>query len=160
CGSLDGSTSSPSVLATVKGELSLTTSAPSTPDHVHVACAAYVAALRGQSQAFRERKNADGWVAGVVARTRRRRRARIFAVASPLLAAAALVLFVRGRPWQATVVPAGGSATSLESGEMRFKGEPSVVVIRERAGRQERIVGSFDVQASDAIRVEVSVDRE
>jgi hypothetical protein len=37
CGSLDGSPGKPSVLTTVTGELSLTASAPSMPDHVHVA---------------------------------------------------------------------------------------------------------------------------
>jgi hypothetical protein len=69
-------------------------------------------------------------------------------------------MFLRGRARQETVVSTVASPTQLESSEMRFKGELSVVVIRERAGRQERIVGSFVVQASDAIRVEVSVDRE
>jgi hypothetical protein len=125
------------------------------------ACAAYVSVLRAQAQAFRERTHGDAWVARTLAKERtRRRRAGLVAVAGPLVLAAAVALFLRGRLRQEPVVPTIASNTPFESGEMRFKGELSVVVIRERAGRQEQIVGSFGVRPLDAIRVEVSVDRE
>jgi hypothetical protein len=133
-------------------------------------CAGYVHALRRGAQGFRDRregrdgKEAGGYVTRVLERmqraTRSRRRAQIIGLATPLLAAAALLLLVRGRPRQEIVVPGAGPSAPVESGEMRFKGELSVAVIRERDGRQERIVGPFGVRAADGIRIEMSVDRE
>jgi predicted anti-sigma-YlaC factor YlaD len=124
-------------------------------------CAGYVSALRQEAQTFRDRRDADGYVTRALERKQRaRRRAQVIGVAAPLLAAAAFLLFVGGRPQRETVVQSVEPSGPPESGEMRFKGELSVAVIRERNGRQERIVGSFGVRAGDGIRVEVSVDQE
>jgi hypothetical protein len=136
--------------------------------HEHLAsckeCGMYVDTLRQEARIFREQRargDADAYVARAVERVRRgRRRARVLGVATPLLAAAAFLLLVHGRPPEATVVSsAEPSASPPLSAQTRFKGELSVAVVRERDGRQERIVGPFEVRASDGIRVEVSVDR-
>jgi hypothetical protein len=129
------------------------------------ACAGYVAALERRAQAFRERPDAEGPLRRAIARTRgdlrSRRRARVWTVAGPLLAAAAVLLFVRGRQAPTEVSSRVDTASSPSgSGDVRFKGELSVAAIRARAARQDRLVGSFGVRAGDAVRVEVSVDQE
>ena len=129
-------------------------------------CTQYVAALENAKRVFRERPGANGPLQralaaapqGALARTH----ARGLAAGSALLAAAALALFVgvRPPPPRAELPPAEPARESAASGEMRFKGELSVAVIRERGGSQDRLVGPFAVRPSDAVRVEVSVDRE
>ena len=138
--------------------------------HAHLGscanCTQYVAALQEEGRAFRGRSNATDPLRRALGGSARgawtKGRVRGLAVGSSLLAAAAVVLFVslRTHPRPAedlrvTELTSGASG----SGEMRFKGELSVAVIRERAGRQERLVGPFGVRPFDAFRVEVSVDR-
>lgn len=130
-------------------------------DHVRAChdCAAYVGTLRHRAKAFREGANAHVHLARALERNRDRRRMRVIVVAAPVIAAAAMALLVlRARPPEPTSVP--GPEPTAQSGETRFKGKLSVAVIRERDGRQERIVGPFEVRASDRIRIEVSIDRE
>ncbi|HEY4015565.1 MAG TPA: hypothetical protein VGM06_19635 [Polyangiaceae bacterium] len=129
------------------------------------ACAGYLKALREEAQAFRARPGASGALRRAVEQAERasrsRRQARAVTVAGPLLAAAVVLLVVRARSGSTPPVPIVETlAPPGSSGEMRFKGELSVAAIRERAGRQDRLVGPFAVRASDAVRVEVSVDQE
>jgi hypothetical protein len=145
--------------------------------------------LRTQAARFRERTDAAAFVSKVRAsadaapappttaspRGRSARAAsiaRIGYVAGPLLAAALVLLVVRGRgqgdgapaipgttpSLQATVGATATTATT--AAESRFKGGLVVAVVRERAGHQERLTGPFQVRAGDRVRVEVSIDRE
>ncbi len=126
-------------------------------------CTQYVAALQDEGRAFRGRQQATEPLRRALDASSptawTKRRARGLAVGSSLLAAAAVALFVSVR----RPPPVGDARITgpepSHAGEMRFKGELSVAVIRERAGRQERLVGAFGVRPSDAVRVEVSVDR-
>ena len=126
-------------------------------------CSGYVSALQQEARRFRDRRDpskAYGFVTHALQRVQRaRRRAKAAGVAAPLLAAAAFLLVLRGRSLQETVFQGAQTVAPAQSGEMRFKGELSVAVIRERDGRQERIIGPFGVRAADGIRVEVSVER-
>jgi hypothetical protein len=128
------------------------------------ACGRYVEGLRGAARAFHERPDAAGPLRRAIAQSERtsraRWRARVVGVAAPLLAAAVVLVVVRSRSGSMGVAPiVEPLAPSGSSGEMRFKGEVSVAVIRERTGRQERLVGPFGVRPSDAVRVEVGVDQ-
>jgi hypothetical protein len=127
-------------------------------------CARYVKALEQEANTFRRRSDAAGPLRRAVAQveggSRARWAARTAALAGPLLAAAVVLLLVRPRSGSTTPVPSAEPlAPPGSSGEMRFKGELSVAAIRERGGRQERLVGPFAVRPSDAVRVEVSVDQ-
>jgi hypothetical protein len=126
-------------------------------------CSSYVGALGDQVRAFRASADPKLFAARVKARAARSGgasnagRARVFYMMSPLLAAAAaLILWLRAPPRVAPTMP--GTASTSES--PRFKGERVVAVVRERGGRQERILGPFTVAPGDRIRVEVAVDRE
>jgi hypothetical protein len=126
-------------------------------------CTQYVAAIEAEGRAFRERPGANGPLQRALAAAPEGGRAwssvRGLALGSALLAAAAVVLFVGVRPHPPRADLPHAEPEPAFSGEMRFKGELSVAVIRERGGRQERLVGPFGVRPSDAVRVEVSVDR-
>jgi hypothetical protein len=49
-----------------------------------------------------------------------------------------------------------GSTASSE----HFKGGLTIAVIRERAGRQDRLTEPFEVEPGDRIRLEIAVDRD
>jgi hypothetical protein len=127
-------------------------------------CTLYVAALEDEGRAFRAQPGANAPLQRALAaasqRARAWRRSCALAGGSGLLAAAVVVaLFVGVRPPAPPADFATAEPELAASDEMRFKGELSVIVIRERAGWQERLVGPFGVRPSDAVRVEVSVDR-
>lgn len=133
------------------------------------ACARQVAELREQAARFRGANDADAFVAGAQASATRRLRssaiARIGFVAAPLLAAAVVLLLLRARPPDGApgLVTPGTVATTAPSttattAESHFKGGMVVAVVREREGKQERLVGPFQVRAGDRVRVEVSTD--
>lgn len=126
------------------------------------ACRTYVAALREGAGRFRSRADPMGFVQACEALTERVRpvqnlRGRVMWLAAPSLAiAAALALWLHGRPY--------GHApdfreTTSEADPSRFKGPASIVVVREREGRQTRIVGPVEVASGDRIRVQLDVDR-
>lgn len=133
------------------------------------ACRRYVESLRQEAEEFRAHADAKAFVAEVVARaatkstgalradrTAPRRLVRWgLVVAAPALAAAAAVALVAW-PTRPPLVPVAGS--ELSSGE-HFKGGLTVAVVRERAGRQDRLTAPFEVEPGDRIRVEVDVDR-
>jgi hypothetical protein len=52
------------------------------------------------------------------------------------------------------------ATTAGTTAESRFKGGLVVAVVRERAGRQERLAGPFQVRADDRVRIEVSTDHD
>lgn len=138
------------------------------------ACTRHVAALRAESARFRATSNPAGFVAKAQAAAERRgcsRRAasitRIGLVAAPLLAAALVLLGVRARPTDggpglpATTAPTRTSSpVAADTVGSRFKGGLVVAVVRERMGRQERLVGRLEVRAGDRLRVEVSTDHD
>jgi hypothetical protein len=128
------------------------------------ACAGYVRALREGAQALGRRADAEGPLRRAVEEAERklqgRWRVRALGVTAPLLAAAAVLMVMRSRSGS-TSLPSVEPLSPAESpGGIRFKSELSVAAIRERAGRQERLVGPFEVRPSDAVRVEVSADEE
>jgi hypothetical protein len=104
------------------------------------ACTRYVTTLQEEAAAFRASHDATQFVA----RARRRRPRWSVWVAAPLLAAAAVLIFVQSRS------PPTGT---------RFKGVTQVAVVRDRDGRQERLAGPLVVRAGDRIRIEISNDR-
>jgi hypothetical protein len=136
-------------------------------------CREHVRALREEVARFRSEQGGEEFVKRVrsveAIRAKARRSgtlARIGYVAGPLLAAALVVLVVRGRPGDG-----GGAAGKAHgepsaatppvgTGESRFKGGLVVAAIRERGEQQERLVGAFEVRAGDRVRVEVSTDHE
>ncbi len=136
------------------------------------ACAAYVAKLREDAAAFRRKVEPAAFAEEIriraavpVREPARRTPARIAWVLGPVLAAAAaLLLVVRVRPPAADrspLAPLAPTAVVEAPGEIaHFKGGLSVAVIRERSGRQERLMGPFEVEPADRIRLEVAVDRE
>jgi hypothetical protein len=92
-----------------------------------------------------------------------RRGATVIWLVGPTVAAAALLLWLRANPDVEVSTGAGvgaASAVAPAPDVARFKGGLAVAAIRERGGRQERLSGPFEVQASDRIRVEISVDRD
>jgi hypothetical protein len=103
------------------------------------ACARYVSALRAEAAAFRTSHDPHHFV-----RRLHRRRWALWA-AAPLVAAAAVLLFVHRR--------------SPPEQDLRWKGGLQVAVIRDRQGRQERLAGPFSVRAGDRIRIEIGTDR-
>lgn len=126
------------------------------------ACDQYVAELRSDAAAFRANADPVEFAEKIRARARERgegrretRGARVVWVLGPVLAAAAVaVLWLRLPADAPRVVP-----VSSEGAE-RFKGGFSITVVRERAGRQERLMGPIEVEPSDRIRLEIAVDRE
>jgi hypothetical protein len=140
------------------------------------ACARHVADLREQVARFRATHDPGDLLARARASGERRPRARagpaitrIGLVAAPLLAAALVLLVLRARPTDGGRGPSttGTAAVTTATqpptappGESRFKGGVVVAAVREREGRQERLVGPFEVRAGDRVRVEVSTDRD
>jgi predicted anti-sigma-YlaC factor YlaD len=129
-------------------------------------CTRYVADLREQAATFRAANDAKAFVAraekGALQRERTRGSShleRIALVASPLLAAALVVLVVRLRSEEGGA-PTHETPLTVPATESHFKGEFVVAVIRDRDGHQERITGPFRVRAGDRVRVEVSTDHE
>ncbi len=77
--------------------------------------------------------------------------------------AAAVLFWLRAAPDVRPVpVPAPSTTPSnAPAGDVvRFKGGLAVAAIRDRAGRQERLSGPFDVRPGDRIRVEIAVDQD
>jgi len=129
------------------------------------ACAAYVSRLEREAAAFRARVDPAAFVEGIRARaatSERRRRVRVVWLVGPVVAAAAAVLlWLRASPDGRMSTLSTGAPSSAPPGDVaRFKGGLSVAAIRERGGRQERLIGPFEVQHSDRIRIEIAVDRE
>jgi hypothetical protein len=124
------------------------------------ACTRYVCSLRERVARFRSAQDARLFVAHI--RARRERRASSWSraawVAIPAFAATIMLLVVGVRTLDGNSLPTlrTRSAGNLDS---HFKGGLAVAVIREREGRQERLVGPFQVHADDRIRIEVSTDR-
>jgi hypothetical protein len=127
-------------------------------------CSRYVNELRASASAFRAKGGATAFVAraraGGERRVRAARRSQTAWIVTPVVAAAAVALLVRGRPQVTTQQPAVESKPLVVSPEVHFKGGLSVVVVREREGAQERLVGPFRVRAGDRIRVEISTDKQ
>jgi hypothetical protein len=135
-------------------------------------CRQYVEALGRQARAFAQRPDAEGPLRRALARPPASARSRgplLAVLATPLVAAAAVLVLVLGRVRPITTDPQQASALAPQPlppgdtpspSDMRFKGALSVGAIRDRGGRQERLAGPFAVRAGDAVRIEVSVDRE
>jgi hypothetical protein len=129
------------------------------------ACAAYVARMTAEASAFRMHADPVAFAEAVRRRATARRRAARIWVAAPLVAAAAAVLlWLHATPDVSRGSTVPGSATVTSSAPAndvaRFKGGLSVAAVRERAGRQERLTGPFEVQPSDRIRIEIALDHE
>ena len=79
----------------------------------------------------------------------------------PAFAAAAAVLFYFAK---GNAVSDARNDVELASpsaaGATHFKGELSVVAIRDRDGVQTRFAGPFAIRADDRVRLELAVDRE
>jgi hypothetical protein len=116
------------------------------------ACQRYVGALRQEAADFRARARPKAFAAKVAARASGRpaprSTLRALWLAGPALAAAV-----------ALVVWPSRSPTAPPSGE-HFKGGLTLAVVRERAGRQDRLTAPFEVEPGDRIRIEVAVDRD
>ncbi len=126
-------------------------------------CGQYVAELRSDAAAFRAHADPAAFAETIRARARERVESRretrgpiVAWVLGPVLAAAAVAVLWLGVPAHAPRVVERVSSEGAE----RFKGGVSITVIRERAGRQERLTGPFEVEPSDRIRLEIAVDRE
>jgi anti-sigma factor RsiW len=132
-------------------------------------CQSYVEALSRAARAFTQRTEHDvgAFVARVATRAAakdarpgvvpfRRRFARAAWIATPLVAAAALVLLIRRGDAPRHEPVASGSALV----ETRFKGALQLSVIRDRAGVQEKVSGEVRVRAGDRLRVDVAIDAE
>ena len=126
------------------------------------ACRAYVSELRGAAADFQRTADPEAFLAKVDARaaasTSERgpvvlARRRLGWISGAVLAAAAVVLFVRGASLS-PVAPVG----SAEVEATRFKGDFQLAAIREHAGEQSRLTSDVRVRAGDRIRVEVGVD--
>jgi hypothetical protein len=134
-------------------------------------CAAYVSKLRGQAEAFRATADPRAFADKIAERaarttpTVRARRANVIYLVAPALAAAAAVLLWLRAPSglagpSSDSLHGSGTETAQPAGEApRFKGEMVVAVIREREGRQARLMGPFTVRPFDRVRIEVGVDR-
>jgi hypothetical protein len=123
------------------------------------ACAAYVARMAAEANAFRAQADPMAFAEAIRVRAKRPHRAPVVWIAGPVVVAAAALLLWFHAP---SGMPATGAdiATSAGPANERFKGGLSVAAVRERAGRQERLNGPFQVQPLDRIRVEIAVDRE
>jgi hypothetical protein len=123
------------------------------------ACGRYVATLREQAVGFRANVNAAAFAENIRVLSRAAPKGArgprvVWAVAPVLAAAAALVLWLQSPSHAPRLVPS--SAGEAE----HFKGGISVAAVRERGGRQDRLVGPFEVEPSDRVRVEIAVDHE
>jgi hypothetical protein len=124
------------------------------------ACARYVATLRAQAGAFRGSVNPAAFaenirVRSAAGRKQGRGRTVVWLAAAPLLAAAAaLVLWARSPSLAPHLVPSSGGEAE------HFKGGLSIAAVRDRGGRQERLVGPFEVEPWDRVRVEIALDHE
>jgi hypothetical protein len=126
------------------------------------ACEQHVAELRSDAAAFRANTDPVAFAEKIRVRARERgdlrrerRKPMVVWVLGPVLAAAAAAVLWLRLPAQAPQV----EPVSSESAE-HFKGGFSITVVRDRAGRQERLMGPFAVEPSDRIRLEIAVDRE
>jgi hypothetical protein len=85
---------------------------------------------------------------------------RMFFAAAPVLAAAAVaILVLRARPPD----PVPGEDVpepAASAAGMRFKGTLPIAVVRQRGAAQERFAGKVSVRPGDALRLELSLDRE
>ena len=126
-------------------------------------CAAYVASATEAASEFRRREGAaaDAFVAGLASRRAPPRGLlvrlpRAAWVVAPLLAAAALLLIVRGRPGD----PGVADPILVAPGpSIRFKGKKlQLAVVRDRQGDQSRVATEITVRPDDRLRVEVGVD--
>lgn len=127
------------------------------------ACAQYLDGLRARAERFRAANDAGAFVQRAAVRSARRRAARwsrAATIAAPLVAAAAVLVWVRGRPRDATHTAPATRPPAAYAPDLRFKGGLAVAVIRDRGGRQERLAGDIHVRAGDRVRVEVSTDHE
>ncbi len=130
------------------------------------ACASYVAQLKGEAAAFREEVDPAAFAEAVRVRATAsgpRRGATVIWRVGPTVAAAAMLLWLRARPdvQVSTGADIGAVSSAAPAPDVaRFKGGLAVAAIRERDGRQERLSGPFEVEPSDRIRVEISVDRD
>jgi hypothetical protein len=131
------------------------------------ACAAYVAKLRAEAEAFRGAREADAFAKAIARRAEWKSelrtaetRARAVWIAAPLLLAAALLLWIR--PPSVPIVPSTLPSGSVSASDdlARFKGGISVAVVRDRNGQQDRLLGPFEVEPLDRIRVEIALDHE
>ncbi len=118
------------------------------------ACRAYVAATAKEAEAFRPEVDFVQRLDEKVSSLPERRWARVAWVAAPLLAAAALLLVVRGGrdPSATGVVPLPTDPA------IRFKGKVQLAVVRDRSGAQSRLTTDVSVKPGDRLRVEVGVD--
>jgi hypothetical protein len=125
------------------------------------ACAAYVARVAAEANAFRAQADPAAFAEVIRVRATRHRGAAVAWIAGPVIAAAAAVLLWLHAP---PGVPAIGTDVATSSAPVsegvRFKGGLNVAAVRERAGRQERLTGPFQVQPLDRVRIEIAVDRE
>jgi hypothetical protein len=129
---------------------------PSVAAHIETceACAAYVAATTTGAAEFAANEGKKS--AEFVLALQDRPKARVFAlhrlvwIAAPVLAAAAVLLVVRGR--ENPLVPVANEPA------VRFKGGMQIAVVRDRSGDQSRILGEVHVRPGDRLRVEVAID--
>jgi hypothetical protein len=136
------------------------------------ACAAYVAQLKGEAEAFLAQANPTAFAEAIRVReaaSRPKRRAAVVWVVGPMVAAAAaILLWLRASPegvgahegTGVTTAPSSAPSAAPTDEVARFKGGLAVAAIRERGDRQERLTGPFEVQAFDRIRIEIAVDHE
>ena len=130
------------------------------------ACAVHVAQLRAEVAAFRAQADPVAFAKAIRMRAEARaprRGATVIWLVGPTAAAAALLLWLRANPvvLVSTGPDVGAASSAAPAPDVaRFKGGIAVAAIRERDGRQERLSGPFEVQASDRIRIEISVDRD
>ena len=147
------------------------------------ACRAYVEALSGDASKSPKvsENDASAWIAKLEQRAEagphaepdpraptapvrdasvlawRRRAARAAWIATPLLAAAAVLLVVRGRE-MTDEKPYAGALDDPQ--DTRFKGYVQLAIIRDRNGEQARVSQRVTVLPGDRLRVEVGVDGE
>jgi hypothetical protein len=125
-------------------------------------CRSYVERFRGAAARFaRESVSADVFADRVVSRSQSSRKVAWVGVAGTLslVAAAAVILLLLRPPETATGPVALATTPQAEDVEgVRFKGGPQVAIIREREGRQVRLVTDAGIRPGDRLRVEVSVD--